>query len=44
MAGSLIQWRRFDKERGNLMKAQLERLAGMKLSDDLYEIVSRGLK
>lgn len=44
MAGSLIQWRRFDEKRGQLMKAQLERLASLKLSDDLYEIVSRGLK
>ena len=44
MASSLIQWRRFDDKRGGLMKAQLERLAALKLSDDLYEIVSRGLK
>jgi aminopeptidase N len=44
MANSLIQWRRFDEHRGRQMKAQLERLAALKLSDDLYEIVSRGLK
>ena len=44
LAGSLITWRRYDVKRGNLMKAQLEKLATMKLSDDLYEIVSRGLK
>ena len=43
MAGSLIQWRRFDEKRGGLMKAQLERLAALELSDDLYEIVHRGL-
>jgi aminopeptidase N len=45
MAGSLIQWRRYDEKRGSLMKAQLERLVNMKpISDDLYEVVSRGLK
>lgn len=44
MAGSLIQWRRFDEKRGGLMKAELEKLASTKLSDDLYEIVGRGLK
>lgn len=44
MAGSLIQWRRFDEKRGTMMKAELEKLSKSKLSDDLYEIVSRGLK
>jgi aminopeptidase N len=44
MAGGLIQWRRFDEKRGEKMKNQLEKLAAMKLSNDLYEIVSRGLK
>lgn len=44
MAGSLIQWRRFDEKRGALMKAELEKLASTKLSEDLYEIVHRGLK
>jgi len=44
MAGCLIQWRRYDEKRGNLMKAQLEKLASSKLSDDLFEVVSRGLK
>ena len=44
MAGSLIQWRRYDEKRGELMKAQLKRLAALELSDDLFEIVSRGLK
>jgi len=43
-AGSLIQWRRYDEKRGALMKKELEKLAAMKLSDDLYEIVNRGLK
>lgn len=44
LAGSLIQWRRYDDARGQKMKAELEKLEALKLSDDLYEIVSRGLK
>lgn len=44
LAGNLIQWRKYDKVRGQKMKAELEKLAAMKLSDDLYEIVTRGLK
>jgi len=44
MAGGLIQWRRYDETRGQKMKAELEKLASLKLSDDLYEIVTRGLK
>ena len=44
MANSLIQWRRYDEKRGNLMKEELEKLASMKLSDDLYEVVNRALK
>jgi aminopeptidase N len=44
LAGSLIRWRRYDEKRGLLMKSELEKLAATKLSDDLYEIVSRGLK
>jgi aminopeptidase N len=45
MAGSLIQWRKYNEERGTLMKAALEKLADMKpISDDLFEIVNRGLK
>jgi aminopeptidase N len=44
LAGNLIQWRRYDETRGQKMKAELEKLAAMKLSDDLYEIVTRGLK
>jgi aminopeptidase N len=43
LAAPLIQWRKYVA--GPLMKEQLERLlAQPKLSDDLYEIVSRGLK
>jgi aminopeptidase N len=44
LAGSLIRWKKYDEKRGALMKAELEKLAASKLSDDLYEIVSRGLK
>lgn len=45
MAGSLISWKKYNEERGALMKAELEKLAEMKpISDDLFEIVSRGLK
>ena len=45
MAGSLIQWRKYNEERGALMKSELEKLAEMKpISDDLFEIVQRGLK
>lgn len=44
MAGSLIQWRRYDEKRGALMKSELETLTSLKLSDDLYEIVTRALK
>ena len=45
MAGSLIQWKKYSEERGALMKIELEKLAEMKpISEDLFEIVSRGLK
>jgi aminopeptidase N len=45
LAGSLIQWRRYDEKRGALMKAELEKLKAMKpISEDLYEIVSKALK
>ena len=44
LASNLITWRRYDEKRGQQMKAQLEKLAKMKLSNDLFEIVSRGLK
>ena len=44
-AGALIQWRRYDEARGGLMRAELEKLAAMKpISDDLFEVVTRGLK
>lgn len=45
MGGGLIQWRRYSEERGALMKAELQKLADMKpISNDLFEVVSRGLK
>jgi len=45
MANNLIQWRRYDSERGAAMKSQLERLVKMDgISKDMYEVVSRGLK
>jgi len=44
MGTSLIQWRKYGEERANLMKAELEKLSKMKLSDDLFEVVNRGLK
>jgi aminopeptidase N len=45
MASSLIQWKKYKEERGTLMKSELEKLAEMKpISEDLFEIVSRGLK
>ena len=44
-ANSLIQWRRYNKKRGDLMREELETLAAMKpISEDLYEVVTRGLK
>ncbi len=45
MGGSLIRWKRYSEERGALMKAELQKLADMKpISNDLFEVVSRGLK
>jgi aminopeptidase N len=44
LAGCLISWKRYDERRGQMMKAELEKLASAKLSKDLFEIVSRGLK
>jgi len=44
-AGALIQWKRYDEKRGALMKAELEKLVALKnVSDDMFEVVSRGLK
>ena len=44
MVGLFNQWRRFETGRQEMMKAQLERIAGQEgLSKDVYEIVSRAL-
>lgn len=44
MGTSLIQWRKYGGKRAELMKTELRKLGSMKLSDDLYEVVNRGLK
>jgi aminopeptidase N len=44
LATSLINWKKYGEERGSLMKGQLQRIASQKLSDDLFEVVSRGLQ
>lgn len=45
LAGNLITWKKYNEERGALMKAELEKLSTLKpISDDMFEIVTRGLK
>jgi aminopeptidase N len=45
MGRGLIQWRKYNEERGTLIKTQLKRLADMKpISSDLFEVVSSSLK
>ena len=45
IARRLIQWRRYNEKRGDLMKFELNKLKEIEgISDDLFEIVSRGLK
>lgn len=45
LSDALTRWKRYSEERGALMKAELQKLADMKpISNDLFEIVSRGLK
>lgn len=44
MTEPLIHWRKFDRERQALMKAELERIgAAPDISKDVYEVVSKGL-
>ena len=44
MAGALTQWRRYDKNRQTLMRAQLERIINTQnISTDLYEVASKSL-
>jgi aminopeptidase N len=45
LAGSLITWKKYNEERGAMMKSELEKLSKLNpISDDMFEIVSRGLK
>lgn len=45
LAGNLITWKKYNEERGALMKSELQKLSELKpISDDMFEIVSRGLK
>lgn len=45
MVQPLIQWRRYDKKRQDLMKAQLEKIVSNKtISNDVYELVSKSLQ
>ncbi len=45
LSSSLITWKKYTPERSALMKSELQKLSEMKpISDDLFEIVSRGLK
>ncbi|ALM53310.1 aminopeptidase N [Halomonas huangheensis] len=39
----LTRWKRFDEQRQELMKAELERIAGEDLSPNLYEVISKAL-
>lgn len=44
MVNALTNWKRFDKQRQNLMKAQLERIINTSdISKDVYEIASKSL-
>ena len=45
LSSSLITWKKYTPERSAQMKSELQALSEMKpISDDLFEIVSRGLK
>jgi len=44
LATSMIQWRRYGEKRAGMMKGELKKLSEMELSEDLFEVVSRGLK
>ncbi|MDT8316729.1 MAG: aminopeptidase N [bacterium] len=44
MVGALSRWKRYDEDRQDLMKTQLERIKERKgLSNDVYEIVTKSL-
>lgn len=44
MVKPLTEWQRYDKVRQNLMYKELERLKSVKLSSDLYELVTKSLE
>jgi aminopeptidase N len=45
LASSLITWKKYNEDRGMKMKSELEKLSKLKpISDDMFEIVTRGLK
>ncbi len=44
LAGSFNQWKRFEPKRRGLMQAELERLAGKKLSPGTFEIITKALQ
>ncbi|APZ42210.1 aminopeptidase N [Acidihalobacter ferrooxydans] len=44
MVGVFTRWRRYDAGRQAQMRAELERLQGLDLSRDVYEIVSKSLQ
>jgi len=44
MGTSLITWKKYGEKRGAMMKEELKKLSENKLSEDLFEIVNRGLK
>lgn len=43
MLTPLTRWRRYDEQRGGLMKAALERIQANDLSKDVFEVVSKSL-
>ncbi len=44
MVKPLTTWKRYDEKRQTLMQAQLEMLLKQKISNDLYELVTKSLK
>ncbi|GFR59356.1 aminopeptidase N [Elysia marginata] len=43
MLTPLTRWRRYDEQRGGLMKGELERIQANELSKDVFEVVSKSL-
>lgn len=43
LVSPLVKWKSYDEARGLQMKAELEALSKLKLSKDLYEVVSKSL-